>query len=123
MSRLRSDHFTAVQFLIYDVIMAGLIRFLYMLQKLVGPGGSPNDHYLIRHVGECYHNANPPLASGVPFTLGASQWGSSRAIYCLNSPKRKSPSLLGLLNFSRFNVTPTCCRYLLGYSNCRSSGL
>jgi hypothetical protein len=29
-------------------------------------------------VGECYHNANPPLASGVPFTLGASQWGSSR---------------------------------------------
>jgi hypothetical protein len=33
MSRLRSDHFTAVQFLIYDVIMAGLIRFLYMLQK------------------------------------------------------------------------------------------
>jgi len=33
MSRSRSDHFTAVQFLIYDVIMAGLIRFLYMLQK------------------------------------------------------------------------------------------
>jgi hypothetical protein len=33
MSRLRSDHFTAVQFLIYDVILAALIRFLAMLQK------------------------------------------------------------------------------------------
>jgi hypothetical protein len=113
MSRPRFDHFTAVQFLIYDVIMAGLIRLLYMLQKSSWSDrvGVRTTTTSFRHVGECYHNANPPLASGVPFILGASQWGSSRAIYCLNGPKRKSPSLLGFLNFPRFNVTPTCCRY------------
>jgi hypothetical protein len=61
MSRLRSDHFTAVQFLIYDVIMAGLIRFPSMLQKkVVGlDWDGVQIGYLIRKIEDHYHNARP----------------------------------------------------------------